>query len=168
MPQRQDPEASDATPLLRAGHDPGRPAVSTAVAAQRLGLSRQSVAKMIADGRLGGYGIAGPRRTRWFAYADALSEPSAGAPGTRAESSDTLELRGTIIRLLNASQLRREADRHRDKADALLAQAHHLMTEAVQELRAAYGLSAEVDSELEQVVASGAVPDTVVPWEPEM
>jgi hypothetical protein len=66
----------DSDVLLRRAHDPNRPALDTAEAARILGKSRQAVAQAIASGRLAGYGIPGTRRTRWFAYVDAVSPPA--------------------------------------------------------------------------------------------
>jgi len=117
---------------MRDSRDPARPAVNTAVAAARLGLSRYSVARAVEQGRIPGYGIAGPQRTRWYVYEDAL--PRAADPPP--ENPSPAHARALLMAA--ASRADRDAtDTIRDKLVLLLAQerserahARHLHAEA--------------------------------------
>lgn len=96
---------------LKEGHDPSRPAVTTAQAAERLGVSRFHVAEMVKAGALDGYGIPAKERTRWYVYVDALGSypDSAGRTGTSSSASTIGSLRAIRDSLRVVHQERLEA-----------------------------------------------------------
>ena len=133
-------EPATALSLVRTGHDPDRLALDTRKAADLLGVSRQAVIDAIKRGSIPGYCLAGPKRMRWFVYADGI-DPAYDRARQMAHESDRLRERLATVENALASQqavaeLRRESQ-------ALFERAMMLTTEATQLLVQAYQKSVE-------------------------
>lgn len=63
--------------------------MTTAQAAEQLGVSRFHAAEMVKTGALDGYGIPADKRTRWYVYVDALPMPSSTADATTERQPPT-------------------------------------------------------------------------------
>jgi hypothetical protein len=99
--------------VLRPGRDRERPAVDTAVAAERLGLKRYTVARKVQQGALPGYGIPGQERVRWYVYEDALPPPA-----RPADQEGDLALAHVLAQVLS-HRARHEAEEAEADAAAL-------------------------------------------------
>lgn len=134
------------TLTLREGPDPHRPAVPLSEAAKLLGFSRSWAETLLKTGRLAGYGLPRPVRTRLYAYHDdvlrLVRERHIGVPlethatGRQEEDpavslrdsllraqeeksryrADAVTLRETVLRLLSANDALFEAEQARASA----------------------------------------------------
>jgi hypothetical protein len=153
-----DEDASDPVVAgpIKTAHDPRRPAMSTAEAADRLGMSRQAVAQAIQRGTIEGYGIAGDSRTRWFVPIDVVKARE------RVDVNEELKrLRDRNRVLEDALAVMRNANENRRRADALLREALELGRQAQKRAEDACAASSAAVETYEDFVSRLTVPSNV-------
>lgn len=114
-------------PVFASNPSPHRPAVTTAVAAEHLGMSRYYVSELVRRGEIDGYGIRRNEgsRVRWFVYKDTLSGEPAGVSDSYGHSAELAH------HLLDARGLARCEREARTRAEAIMTEAFDLMNEAL-------------------------------------
>lgn len=139
-------------------HDPRRPSLSTAQAADRLGMSRQAVVQAIHRGAIEGYGIAGDSRTRWFVPIDVVEAREAAAGGIHGELA---RLRARNRQLEEAMATLREAGEHKNRAEVHMLESRTLDRQARDRADQAWAEFAHAASTLEGFVSRVSVPANV-------
>jgi biotin operon repressor len=153
-----DDDLPDATTarLIKLAHDPRRPALSTADAADRLGMSRQAVVQAIQRGTIEGYGIAGDSRTRWYVPLDVVKARE------RVDVNDELKrLRSRNRELEDALAVMRNANEKQRQADLLLREALELGRQAQKRAEEAWAASSEAAEAYEDFVTRRTIPSNV-------